>query len=613
MTCRYVLNAQPVMESAFDTQSQTSTVYTHESRIFSHVSESLLADGSNTCLSIKLEPLDSPSSPNLFHNEENVNEIGLKNRNDKHINGANIEVKDKHSSFLCLKRSNTPTSNATENFNSNEPEATWVGQEAFINLSSPWSQRTSEEKNLIGSFFADVLHNVTNESPLHLILQIIVELKSLDIKALISLLHDDRHTHPLMRNSHVSNDDLPSLNQSFSGSEEEGVTSKDNQVEEWIRTTSLSSSIVSLTSNGNERDPTMPQLEETLNGNTTLHSSDAQISDGSIEILDIRNQEKTPEKALAESTPNKTPKKKASEYIPISSPVKRIRTRLDFENSEERTNCKHVDDDSNSFLNDNPIQKTTPASGIDRINKPSKKRPIAKSKVDLLKELIPDSNKFKSNSEFLESFSFIKTCQASTSSRSCSLCQPRDGLLFEMFYFQYDNASESVEEHYFFCPSCFVIFTQISDNKQKTIYEMILELTGNGVISQYKAMLSNGNVRFRIKSRKRWFEKVKSNLENYKDDFDILFPLEKNQTGLLLDVVATNKIKDAIRDWGSQSMKLNFECYLYEQFSKAKYKFKIKEFGKENEIRSILNQIHNNEQHTSNKRQTSLRSYFQPL
>ena len=63
------------MEDAFDTQSQTSTVYTHESRIFSHVSESLLADGSNSCLSIKLEPLDSPSSPNLFPDEENVNEI----------------------------------------------------------------------------------------------------------------------------------------------------------------------------------------------------------------------------------------------------------------------------------------------------------------------------------------------------------------------------------------------------------------------------------------------------------------------------------------------------------------------------------------------------------
>ena len=142
---------------------------------------------------------------------------------------------------------------------------------------------------------------------------------------------------------------------------------------------------------------------------------------------------------------------------------------------------------------------------------------------------------------------------------------------------------------------------------------MILELAGNGVISQYKAMLSNGNVRFRIKSRKRWFEKIKSNLEGYKDDFDILFPLEKNQTGLLLDVVATNKIKDAIRDLGSQYMKLSFDCYLYEKFSKARYKFKIKEVRKENEVRSISNTSLNNEQHTSNKRQTSLRSYFKPL
>ena len=89
---------------------------------------------------------------------------------------------------------------------------------------------------------------------------------------------------------------------------------------------------------------------------------------------------------------------------------------------------------------------------------------------------------------------------------------------------------------------------------------MILELAGNGVISQYKAMLPNGNVRFRIKSRKRWFEKVKSNLEGYKDDFDILFPLEKNQTGLLLDVVATNNIKDAIRDLGSQYMNCRKTC-----------------------------------------------------
>ena len=599
------------MEDAFDTQSQTSTVYTHESRIFSHVSESLLADGSNTCLSIKLEPLDSPSSPNLLPDEENINEIGLENRNNQHVNGAHIEVRDKHCSFLCLKRSNKSSSNATENFNSNGPEATWVGQEAFINMASPWSQRTREEKKLLGSFFADVLHKVTNDSPLHLILQIILELKSLDIQTLISLINDDHQTH--LFNSRVSNDDLPSLNQSFSGNEEEAVTSKDNQVEEWIRTTSLSSSIVSLTSNGNDREPTVPQLEGTLNGNTTLHSSHAQISDSSIEILDIRNQEKTPEKALAESTPNKTPKKKASEYIPISSPIKRIRTRLDFENSGERKNRSHVDDDSNSILNDNPIQKTTPARAIDRIKKPSKKKPIAKSKVDLLKELIPDSNKFKSNTEFLESFSFTKTCHSSISSKTCSLCEPKDGILFEMFYFQYDNASESVEEHYFFCPSCFVIFTQISDNKQRTIYEMILELAGNGVISQYKAMLPNGNVRFRIKSRKRWFEKVKSNLEGYKDDFDILFPLEKNQTGLLLDVVATNKIKDAIRDLGSQYMKLSFDCYLYEKFSKARYKFKIKEVRKENEVRSISNTSLNNEQHTSNKRQTSLRSYFQPL
>ena len=601
------------MEDAFDTQSQTSTVYTHESRIFSHVSESLLADGSNTCLSIKLEPLDSPSSPNLLPDEENINEIGMENRNNQHVTGGHIEVKDKHCSFLCLKRSNKSSSNAAENFNSNGPEATWAGQEAFINMASPWSQRTSEEKKLLGSFFADVLHKVTDDSPLHLILQIILELKNLDIPTLISLINDDHQTHPFVRNSHVSNDDLPSLNQSFSGNEEEAVTSKDNQVEEWIRTTSLSSSIVSLTSNGNDREPTVPQLEGTLNGNTTLHSSHAQISDSSIEILDIRNQEKTPEKALAESTPNKTPKKKASEYIPIASPIKRIRTRLDFENSGERKNRSHVDDDSNSISNDNPIQKTTPARAIDRIKKPSKKKPIAKSKVDLLKELIPDSNKFKSNTEFLESFSFTKTCHSSISSKTCSLCEPKDGILFEMFYFQYDNASESVEEHYFFCPSCFVIFTQISDNKQKTIYQMILELAGNGVISQYKAMLSNGNVRFRIKSRKRWFEKIKSNLEGYKDDFDILFPLEKNQTGLLLDVVATNKIKDAIRDWGSQYMKLSFDCYLYEKFSKARYKFKIKEVSKENEVQSISNTSLNNEQHTSNKRQTSLRSYFQPL
>ena len=601
------------MEDAFDTQSQTSTVYTHESRIFSHVSESLLADGSNSCLSIKLEPLDSPSSPNLFPGEENVNEIGLENRNKQHINSAHIEVKDKHSSFLCLKRSNKPTSNATENINSNVPEATWVGQDAFIDLSSPWSERTHEDKKLLGSFFADVLHKVANDSPLHLILQIILELKSLDIQTLISLLNDDRHTHPFVRDSHVSNDDLPSLNESFAGNEEEAVTSKDNQVEEWIRTTSLSSSIVSLASNGNDREPTVPQLEETLNGNTTLHSSRAQISDTSIEILDIRNQDKTPEKAIAESTPNKTPKKKASKDIPISSPVKRIRTRLNFENSGGRNNRSEIYEDSNSILNDNPIQKITPARGIDRINKPSKKKPIAKSKVDLLKELIADSNKFKSNSEFLESFSFTKTCHSSTSSRNCSLCEPKDGLLFEMFYFQYDNASESVQEHYFFCPSCFVIFTQISDNKQKTIYEMILELAGNGVISQYKAMLSNGNVRFGIKSRKRWFEKVKSNFENHKDDFDILFPLEKNQTGILLDVVATNKIKDAIRDWGSQRMKLSFDCYLYEKFSKAKYKFKIKEVSKENEAQSISNTSLNNEKHTSNKKQTSLRSYFQPL
>ena len=90
----------------------------------------------------------------------------------------------------------------------------------------------------------------------------------------------------------------------------------------------------------------------------------------------------------------------------------------------------------------------------------------------------------------------------------------------------------------------------------------------------------------------------------------------KNQGGILIDVVTSNKIKDDIRSearFAESSCYLTFACYLYEKASKAIYKFELKQLGKEKSGNNHTKTKISDETLTPNKKQTGLTRYFRPI
>ena len=59
------------MEDGFDSTSQTSTVFTHESRVFSLVD----SQAETVILDMKVESQDSPLSPSLLENDYSIHEL----------------------------------------------------------------------------------------------------------------------------------------------------------------------------------------------------------------------------------------------------------------------------------------------------------------------------------------------------------------------------------------------------------------------------------------------------------------------------------------------------------------------------------------------------------
>ena len=600
--------------------SQTSTVFTHESRIFSL--ENVGSQEDTALLNIKVESQNSPRSPSLLHSRDTfkLEPDGIQNGDSINPNLL-VASHDSFSEEIHLSDCNISSNSQGSDFILDKPEATWVRENAFINLSTPWIQRNEAEQRRCVSFFSDLINKATGESPVCLILPIILQLKQKDRLNIMNLLNGE-----CSNNNQDANSDIQSPNQELIDTDVESDTEDALNVQQWVNATSLSGSILSRIDENDRGDIGQIQHESSVNNSEEGQVTNLQIcstpNDNTEaitninEVLDSRLNELTPEKVLPVITSKKTPKKKADQRDIINSPIKRIKTRLTFETG------KDVQQNAGPFVSPKiPTKESAEQIKVAEVKigekvKSYKKKSNIKCKIDTLREVIPDSNRFETDSDFLEAFSFVKTCTSSSSSKTCSICESKDGMFFEMFYYQYENSPDSVKEHHTFCPDCFLIFKQLKDVKKLTLYEMIYDLTYNSVMSQYESMLSTGNVRFRIRSRKRWFENLKLHFEDLKNDVDITMATGKHQGGILIDVVTSNKIKDDIRSevrFTQSSCYLTFACYLYEKASKAIYKFELKQLGNEKSGNNHTKTNFSDETLTPNKKQTGLTRYFRPI
>ena len=170
------VNIALIMDDDIETGSQTSTVYTHPSRIFS-LEDDITDSDVLGVLDIKLESSQSsPRSPSLLQPErEKIHTNNDLARQNIHVNSMaatrNSESYEFHSNN-CIVTSD----NEESDFNYNEPEATWKEAQAFINLSIPWISRNESEQKRCVAFFGDLINKATNGSPISLILPLILQL-----------------------------------------------------------------------------------------------------------------------------------------------------------------------------------------------------------------------------------------------------------------------------------------------------------------------------------------------------------------------------------------------------------------------------------------------------
>ena len=138
-------------------------------------------------------------------------------------------------------------------------------------------------------------------------------------------------------------------------------------------------------------------------------------------------------------------------------------------------------------------------------------------------------------------------------------------------------------------------------------------------------MLPNENVRFRVRSRKRWFDNLKLHFEDLKNLFDmsvptLKIPSNKHHGGISFDVITPDKIKDEIRSEAQVlesncNLRLKLSCYLIHHpvSSKTMYKLQLDNLTKDNPIHHILRRSSCEESLTPNKKQPGLKKYFKPV
>ena len=148
------------MEDGFDSTSQTSTVFTHESRVFSLVD----SQAETVILDMKIESQDSPPSPGLLERDDSQRQ---RNENVESVSDVNSNVLiasvDSHSNDMHLRDCNVHNNSTDNDFG--QPEATWVRENAFINLSTPWIHRNESDQKKCVAFFSDIIHKATGGSP----------------------------------------------------------------------------------------------------------------------------------------------------------------------------------------------------------------------------------------------------------------------------------------------------------------------------------------------------------------------------------------------------------------------------------------------------------------
>ena len=604
------------MEDGFDTTSQTSTVFTHESRIFSLENDSSQDD--TVLLNMKLESQDSPQSPSLLPTDDLEEPRNVTAEIGSDI-GPNVMVAsvDSHNSYINLKDCNVSTNSPSSDFIFSKPEATWVRDHAFVNLSTPWIQRNESDQKQCVKFFSDLIHKATEGYPICLILPIILQQKKEDILNLINLLNKE-----CFKDTQDFEGNLPSPNQELVETDLEDEGDDISKIEEWVNSTTLSNSIVSRSEENTALEEDMGTTDpknDHGSDNLTVNNLSPKSKDKD-EDIDLSNVDITPEKTSKDETVRKTPKKKSSNKENIDTPVKKAKTRLtfDIDNTAKQNPDPATSIDSN--FKGEWINKKTNEQKTEEKPKNSKTKSVIQCKIDALKDLIPDSAQFQNDEEFLAAFNFIKTSNSLSPSKKCSVCDCKEGTLFEMYYYQYENVSDSAREHHLFCFDCFTAFKHIKDVKKATFYELIYDLTHSGVTAQYESMLPNGNVRFRIRSRKRWFDNLKLHFEDLKDFFDMTIPTGKNQGGISFDVMTSDKIKDDIRSeatvLGSNcNFKLKFLCYAIHRPKSPSmtYKLELTQLGKENSTNSILRRNSTEESITPNRKQPGLTKYFRPI
>ena len=133
------------MEDRFDSTSQTSTVFTHESRVFSLENESSQAD--TVLVDLKLESQESPQSPSLLEQDDILRQERVDIKIEPEITrNLLVASTDSNSNDIHLRDCNVSQSSAGSVFILSQPEATWIRDNAFINLSTPWIQRNETEQ-----------------------------------------------------------------------------------------------------------------------------------------------------------------------------------------------------------------------------------------------------------------------------------------------------------------------------------------------------------------------------------------------------------------------------------------------------------------------------------
>ena len=603
------------MEDGFDSTSQTSTVFTHESRVFSLVD----SQAETVILDMKVESQDSPPSPSLLENDYSQRQ---RNENMESVSDVNSNVLiasvDSHSNDMRLRDCNIFDNSTDSDFG--QPEATWVRENAFINLSTPWIQRNESEQKKCVAFFSDVIHKATGGSPIFLILPIILQMKEDDRTNLMGILNR------ACDGTQSRNSNTPSPIQELVETDLEDENDHTSKIEEWVNATSLSDTILSrsektvvnLISSPEDESTHIYSNNQNNDAQTIINSKEKYRDKFDIDI-DI---EYTPEKIPKEDDARKTPKKKGSYKENAGTPTKKAKTWLRFDNVD--SSKQNVNSEAEGSKNGWITKKSGENKDEDK-PKSSKKKSAIQCKVDAIKDLIPDSDRFQNDDEFLMAFSFIKTTNSVSSSKKCSVCACKKGLLYDMYYYQYENVTESGKEHYSFCYECLTPFKHIKDVQKSTFYEMLCDLTFTGVAAQYESMLPNENVRFRVRSRKKWFDNLKLHFEDLKHLFDMSVPTfkipsNKHAGGISFDIIASDRIKDEIRSEAQVlesncNLRLKLSCYSIHHpiSSSMKYKLQLDSLTKDNPMHDILRRSSCEESLTPNKKQPGLKRYFRPV